>query len=249
MKTIDISIIIATYNSADTLERCLDSIVSQKNNRVELIIIDGLSKDGTIEIIKNYGEQIDYYISENDRGVYDAWNKGLAIAKGNWVEFIGSDDMLLPQSIDAFFDIIDSNDLDNIDLISAKNEYVDQAGTFLRYYGEPFIWKKYRKYMTIAHGSTLHNRNLFNEVGSYNLKFSICGDYELIIRKKSIKSIHVERAILRMQTGGMSFTLKGIIEAFKIRKYHKTVPIQINLYLFVKGIIGFWIRKIKWYFQ
>ncbi|MBP9970812.1 MAG: glycosyltransferase, partial [Paludibacteraceae bacterium] len=99
-----ISIIIATYNASKTLNRCLDSIVSQKNSEVELIIIDGGSTDETLSVINSYSSDIDYVLSEKDNGLYDAWNKGIKAAKGDWIMFLGADDQLLSNALEKYIE-------------------------------------------------------------------------------------------------------------------------------------------------
>ena len=97
-----ISIIIATWNAAKTLKRCLDSIVPQLTDETELILVDGGSKDDTNKIIDSYGDKVAVHISEPDKGIYDAWNKGVSKAKGDWVMFIGADDILLEGAIEYY---------------------------------------------------------------------------------------------------------------------------------------------------
>ena len=84
-----ISIIIATYNAEKTLKRCLNSIVSQKKDQLELLIIDGCSTDRTMDIVREFAESIDVIVSEVDKGIYDAWNKGIRLATGEWIMFLG----------------------------------------------------------------------------------------------------------------------------------------------------------------
>ncbi|MFV0418663.1 MAG: glycosyltransferase family 2 protein [Dysgonomonas sp.] len=244
---ISISIIIATYNSAETLERCLQSIVSQKNERVELIIIDGDSKDGTQEIVNKYKPDIDYFLSEKDDGLYDAWNKGINTAKGNWIQFIGSDDMLLPDAISSYLDFIDNNNLENIDYISARGELVDINGQLLRYSGEAYSWKIFRNYMNVLHGSSLHSKYLFKEVGLYDLQYNICADYELLLRKgENLRTLYFNKPILRMQVGGMSYSVKGLRETFGMKKRHKTSSNLSNYYHFFKGLLVLKVKKSIW---
>ncbi|MEI6611112.1 MAG: glycosyltransferase, partial [Deltaproteobacteria bacterium] len=87
-----ISIIVAVFNGVKTLQQCIDSVAQQSYANKELIIIDGGSKDGTLNLLKTNGKQISYWISEPDSGIYNAWNKGLVQAKGEWICFLGADD-------------------------------------------------------------------------------------------------------------------------------------------------------------
>ena len=119
----EISIIIATINASKTIKRCLDSIIIQKEPSVEIIIIDGLSTDSTEEIVQTYGNEIDIFISESDLGIYDAWNKGISVSSGNWIMFVGADDILLPNSIKEIFQFISLNNVNEIDYISAKKYF------------------------------------------------------------------------------------------------------------------------------
>lgn len=243
----EISIIIATYNAEKYIRRCLDSIIPQKNDTVELIIIDGKSTDNTTSIIKEYIDSIDFFVSEKDAGVYDAWNKGIKNAQGNWIQFIGADDRLLPHSIDSYLHFLNTHDLDGIDFISARSEYVNVHGKLLQYRGSQYIWSKFRKFMCISHGSTLHSKLLFNEVGGYDLKYKLCADYELLLRKKEkTKALFFDQPVIKMQAGGISFSLAGQVESFLIKKQHKTISLAFNLYHLVRGMVGFVAKKIIW---
>ncbi len=242
-----ISIIIATYNAGATLDRCLKSIAYQKNSQCELLLIDGNSKDNTLEIINGYQESIDYFISEKDNGVYDAWNKGISIATGNWIMFIGADDILNPKALETYINFLENTFVDNIDFICARNAYINKSGRFLKMLGEPYSWHKYRKYMCVAHVGSLHRSTLFTELGPYNLEFKICGDYELLMRKKNkLSTYFIDTEIAKMQEGGLSLSLKAIYETFRIRKRHQSVNYISNYYLLFKGIIFSYLFKLKY---
>lgn len=238
-----ISIIIATYNASTTLKRCLDSIVPQLTPETELILVDGNSKDNTNEIIASFGDKVSVHISEPDNGIYDAWNKGIKVAKGDWISFIGADDLLLPGAIKAFIDVINQTlNIETYDYICAQNEYVDKEGKVLKIMGEAPKWKKFRKIMVAAHVASLHNRkNLFETIGHYDYKkYKICADYELLMRKKDkLKYIFFEKHIARMEVGGMSFSTKAIIEAFRIRKQHRSVNSMTNLFFLFRDWLVF----------
>jgi len=237
-----ISIIIATYNASATLRQCLDSIIPQLDDECELIIIDGCSKDNTNNIIASYGDKIAYTVSEKDNGVYDAWNKGIIKAQGKWIMFVGADDMLLPNAIKTYLSNISSKpDIQEYDYICAQNEFVDHNGKLLKLMGEKPAWNVMRRTMAAAHVASLHNKkNLFDTIGTYNLRFNICADYELLLRKKEkLKSLFIDAHIARMKIGGMSFTSKAIVETYKIRRLHHSIPNVANECLFIRDWLAF----------
>lgn len=245
----EISIIIATWNAAKTLEVCLNSIVAQLTDEIELIIIDGGSTDKTNEIINSYGDQITKHISEPDKGIYDAWNKGVKIASGNWIAFVGADDILLPHAIQTYLNVIkETKNINEYDYICARNEYVDANGKLLKMLGEKPTWKKMRHMMVAAHVASLHNKQrLFNSLGGYNLDFRICADYELLLRKRNnLNALFISDAqIARMKVGGMSFSTKAIIEVYKIRKLHHSLPPLINEIYFFRDWCAYKFFKIR----
>ena len=232
-----ISIIIATYNAAKTLRTCLDSIVPQLTGETELVIVDGASKDETNAIIDSYGDKVAVHISEPNRGIYDAWNKGVKAERGEWVMFVGADDVLLPGALDEYLKVIHGTpDVDGYDYICAHNEYVDMNGKLLKIIGCEPKWSKMRRGMAAAHVASLHNRhNLFETIGGYDLSFKICADYELLLRKKqNLKYLFIPAHIARMKVGGMSFSTKAIVEAYKIRRLHHSLPFGINELFFLR---------------
>ncbi len=242
-----ISIIIATYNAGKTLCKCLDSIIPQLNEECELIIIDGASKDETISIIHSYSNKIAYTLSETDRGVYDAWNKGIKKAKGEWIMFVGADDSLLPNALNNYLSVLNSiPDINKYDYICAHNELIDFNDNILKILGQNPTWHKMRLAMAAAHVASLHNKkNLFETIGMYNLNYHICADYELLLRKKgNLKTLFLNYHIAKMLVGGMSMSTKAIKETYLIRKEHHTVPFLINLLLYCRDILAFNIFKI-----
>lgn len=242
-----ISIIIATYNADRYLQNCLDSIIPQLNSDCELIIIDGASKDNTINIIKRNSEFINFTISEPDKGIYDAWNKGIKASNNEWIMFIGADDELLPDAINKYLTLLKSKDFSSYDYISAQNEFVNQHDKLLKIIGKGAEWNLMRKGNSAAHVASLHNKqNLFDRVGYYNLDFKICADYEILLRKKeNLKNYFLESYIAKMKVGGMSFTVRAIKESYEIRKLHNTVSPFLNRMLFCKDYIAFKLFKLR----
>jgi len=243
-----ISIIIATYNASKTLQRCLDSIVPQLTNETELILVDGGSKDDTNKIIDSYGDKIAVHISEPDKGIYDAWNKGVKLAHGKWVGFIGADDVMNEGALALFLNKIkETNDVDSYDYICAYNQFVDEDGNVLRRIGSNPTWDKMRKGNCAAHVASLHNKkNLFETIGGYDLRYRISADYELLVRKKDkLKVLFFEGYIMKMKVGGMSFSTKALKEVYAIRKQHHTVPALENIKLYLRDWLAFKLFIIK----
>ena len=95
-----VSVVISTYNAEKNLQRAIDSVLSQEcSDDIELLIVDGCSTDNTIDILKENSDRISWWISEEDNGIYDAWNKALLHAKGNWIIFLGADDVLYDKDV------------------------------------------------------------------------------------------------------------------------------------------------------
>lgn len=113
MRNILVSIIIATFNSEKTLPKALNSVLNQSFESWECVIVDGVSKDGTIDIIKDYcaKDKRFRYISEADNGIYDAFNKGWKMAEGEWIYYLGSDDLLLGEALENFVMNVDESDV------------------------------------------------------------------------------------------------------------------------------------------
>ena len=244
MQTKIISLIIATYNAEATLERCLKSIISQKTHEIELLIIDGQSKDQTCNIIRKYSSYIDYFISEPDKGIYDAWNKGVKKSKGQWIMFLGADDILVPDCFSYYLSYINSNELSFIDIITAKANVVNHHQKLLYIYGEPYSWNIFKYRMNISHGSSLHNRELFQEIGYFDINLKICADYEFLLRKK-MRTQYCDKVMIYMEYGGVSNTIKGVIDAYRARKKQRSIPTIINILVVIRGVLSFYLRKFN----
>lgn len=242
-----ISIIIATYNAGETVAKCLDSIIPQKTVQTELLIVDGGSCDNTIQIIREREDNIDYFISEPDNGIYDAWNKGIKISKGEWIMFIGADDLLKPDAIINCLDVLrKTKNINKIDYVCFKDDMVGYDGNYLRKLGKEPKWSHMKYNMMAAHVASLHNKkNLFEKVGLYDLRYSICADYELLLRKREkLNYLYLPQyTMAEMREGGMSTTWKAVFETYKIRRYHHTINPFCNLLELVKSLMCYKLYK------
>lgn len=200
-----ISIIVATYNIGQTLESAIRSVLYQTYPNVELIIVDGGSTDNTLEIINtfqaDFGEKM-RFISEKDKGIYDAWNKGVSMANGEWVTFLGGDDYLVQDFCMNYYNVI--VDQPNLNFISSINLLVTEDDDPIRSYGKPFN-RNFVKYCTIAHVGSLHHKSLFEIFGVFDTEFLIAGDYDFLLRaRKGIVSFFLPKLSVIVRDGGIS---------------------------------------------
>lgn len=208
-----ITIIVAVYNGVKTLQQCIDSVVNQSFKNIELIIIDGGSDDGTVEVIKSNSAKISYWISEPDKGIYNAWNKGLNQAKGDWVAFLGADDYLWNDDVITDIEIAITIVPKNIRVVYGQIMLLNEAGVELFALGEP--WKiakyKFKRNMSIPHQGVFHQRTLFKDFGLFDESFKIAGDYEFLLREllKSDAFFIKDLVVSGMRQGGVSSQCKN----------------------------------------
>lgn len=225
-----ITVVIATYNASKSIKRCLDSIISQKNELIELIIVDGVSKDGTIEAVNEYRENVDVFISEPDKGIYDAWNKGIKKASGKWIMFVGADDTLEPNALKSYESFLMSADTENLDYICAKNNYLSFDGSKMKVIGTEWRWSEFRKTMGPAHVASLHSIKLFEQIGGFDTEYKLCADYELLMRKRDqLRVAYLDTIIANMYVGGMSLSVSALKETYRIRKKYSSLSEIENL--------------------
>ena len=241
-----ISIVIATFNVEEFLKDCLEKIISQKNDKVELILIDGNSKDGTVEIIESYEKYISFWLSEPDNGIYDAWNKAIKVAKGEWIMFLGADDVLLPNAIDTYLKYIE-NIKGSESIISSKIRMISEDGNGSKVVGEKWDWKKHQKgNYSLAHPGMLHKRTLFEQFGYYDTQFKICADSEFLLRiNEHVEGGFVDFVSVNMRRGGKSDSYRAIYESFLIRKKNKSLPYFINIIRLSYRFILFSLLRLK----
>lgn len=238
-----ITIVTATYNAGQTLEHCIKSVLRQKADDIEYIIVDGASTDNTASIVDKYRQGVDIFISEKDKGVYDAWNKALNVCHGEWIVFLGADDYYAEGSIDKYRHFIETHDVSGIDIIVARGVLVNKNRERLMDIGRPYVWNEFRKNSFLAHGATLHNRKLFDEVGLYDIRFNISADYELLLRKK-LNALYMNHKTLYMMDAGISGSTRCLRQAFQIKRYRKSCGILYSTYYLLKGYMGFYAKKI-----
>lgn len=202
-----ITVIVAVYNGVRTLQQCIDSIAQQSYPAKELIVIDGASTDGTVEIVEQNKEKIAYWVSEPDRGIYNAWNKGLEQVKGEWICFLGADDYFLDENVLERAAKYLAMLPDNI-CVAYSQVMLLNAEEALYSIGEPWakIKNRFKQFMCISHQGVLHRRRLFEVHGLFDESFRIAGDYDLLLRNlKTSDAFFIPNLILTvMRLGGVS---------------------------------------------
>lgn len=235
-----ISIITVCYNSADTIEDTIRSVLSQGYEDIEYIVVDGGSKDGTIDILNKYRDNIDKYISEPDKGVYDAMNKGIMLATGDLIGFINADDFytdnnVIRQIIAAFED-------NDVDCCYGDLEYVDGkdlSKVKRRWKSQPYREGLFEKGWHPPHPTFIVKKNIYDRFGSFDLDYDIGSDYELMLRflrKFGIKYCYIPHVLVRMRIGGISnknlwHIVKANIECY--RAWEKN-GLRVNPFIMLK---------------
>lgn len=221
-----ISVVTVVYNSEQFLEKTIKSIVSQSYPHIEFIIIDGGSKDGTIDIIKKYDSSIAYWKSEPDNGLYDAMNKGLQVATGDYVWFVNSGDEIYNNTIVE--KIIASHN--QADVIYGETMIINEVGKELGIRRlktpEQLTWRSLKAGMLVSHQAILVKRSL---APMYDLQFKLSADFnwviEVLIQSKNI--VNAKMVITKFLDGGLtkSNIIPGLKERFRIMcKYYGTFP-------------------------
>ncbi len=199
------SIVLPVYNGAATLERALSSVLGQTYEKRELIVVDGGSSDGTLDILQRYDEHLELWISEPDAGVYDAMNKGLEHAKGDWLYFLGADDVMV--------DVLDrlAPRFRQPRTVYYGDVYMESRN---RVYDGRFPWHKLR-FKNVCHQAVFYPRAVFEHY-RYSLDYAISADHELNLRvwaDPRFRQRYVRELICLFARGSSSHDLDDGFEA------------------------------------
>ncbi|OJV86372.1 MAG: glycosyl transferase [Bacteroidia bacterium 44-10] len=203
-----VSIITTTFNSASTICDTIESVIAQDYTNIEHIIVDGASKDNTMNIVKSYGNKISCIISEPDKGIYDAMNKGIRVATGDIIGILNSDDFFT--SPDVISTIVKSFTQNDIDALYGDVHFVhsDNLNKPVRYYSSKIFKPSLFRYGFMpAHPSFYMKKGCYDLYGLYALDYKIASDYDLLIRylyKHKIKYQYVQKDFVTMRIGGVS---------------------------------------------
>jgi glycosyltransferase involved in cell wall biosynthesis len=217
-KAVKLSLITVSYNSELTIRDTLESVKNQSNRDLEYIVIDGGSTDGTIEILKDYSDIIDKIVSEPDKGIYDAMNKGIEIATGDIVGILNSDDTFYSNTV--INEVISFHKKNKIQASIGNISQYTKSGKLIRLYcSNSWVVKDLKFGFMPAHPSIFFEKELFNIFGNYSLDYKIAADYELIVRfflKQKIIWKYSNIHTTKMLIGGASSN--GIVSYLNITR-------------------------------
>ncbi len=245
MQQLKLTIIIATFNAELFIKEALKSVQNQSFNHWECIVVDGASTDNTMQIVKQFAikDKRISYVSEKDKGIYDAFNKGWKLAKGKWIYYLGADDKLTVQGFKEIF----SYDLDSFDIVYGNIIYNNNSS---------FVCKKsnsnissVKKRLWCSHQGVLMKCSAIEKAGGFNMvNYSISADYALILKAylAGASVYYVDTNVSVFSTSGASGGYKMEIECFMIRKHFHSIGIINNLFLLFRGEVMLFLRKLKY---
>jgi glycosyltransferase involved in cell wall biosynthesis len=203
-----VTIVTVAHNAQDTLQDTIDSVRSQTYPDIEYIILDGGSRDATLDIIQNNSDAIDQWVSEEDRGIYDAMNKGIQMANGEVIAFLNADDIYAyPAAISDMLRLLKKK---NVDSCYADLVYISESNSdnILR------KWKsgRYQKGMfkngwMPPHPTFLVKKEIYEKYGMFKLELGTAADYEIMLRflhKHKISVAYLPKTLIKMRAGGVS---------------------------------------------
>ncbi|MCG8576079.1 MAG: glycosyltransferase [Flavobacteriales bacterium] len=202
-----VSIITVAYNSAETIKDTIESVLSQKGVELEYIIVDGASTDNTLQIIKSFGDQVQQLVSEPDQGIYDAMNKGVALATGDIIGILNSDDFYADDEV--LQAVVEKFRGDTMG-VYADLVYVDQQDTTKvkrTWISGDYVPGSFVKGWMPPHPTFFVKREVYEKFGAYTLELKSAADYEFMLRsihKHKIPIKYLSKIIVKMRVGGKS---------------------------------------------
>ena len=231
------TIITSSLNDLVGLKKTIDSIIIQDEIDWEHIIIDGNSNDGTIQYFGKLKNPKIVFVSEQDTGVYNAWNKAINKINGDWVIFLGAGDTLFPSTLNKFRLQIESDS--RLNFICSKTLLYEKQNIII---GEPFDEIKIEKYCNISISGACIKSTFFQNF-SFDEKFNSAGDYDFILSiRKQINPSFIDEVLSTMQPGGISSKLISLIETRKAQINRNVSSLTlVNLY-FIKSYFA-WLKN------
>ena len=220
-KKVTLSVIMPVYNCASTIERALKSVLHQKSDDMEVLVIDGGSSDGTVEIIENYAKEIDYFVPEKDRGYADALNKGIAAARGTFFTMLAGDDCYLKDALKTVLERLD----DGVDVWCGSIIEKRKFG-YVILPSSPDFRELYRC-CSLRQPASMYRRSVVMDSGCYDIRYRCSSDRDLFLRlyEKNYRFRIEALPVVLFGTDGMSTTSDlGLKEDVEISVKHGMDP-------------------------
>jgi glycosyltransferase involved in cell wall biosynthesis len=236
-----ITIVTSSFNDCALLKETINNISEQAYSRLEYIVIDGGSQDGTLELLEA-SQAVNYWISEPDKGIYDAWNKAVVKANGDYIAFLGAGDRYLDGGLEALVNLAVHNPDAEFIYGKVSVEKTDQSSRLI---GKTWAWSLFRRYMCTTHVGALHSRKLFDRYGLFDTNYKIAGDYELLLRpRQNLRVAFLDQPTAIMLAGGISQRNHDVLyEVKKAKLQHNTVSQLTAYYDFLIAYIKLYIRQ------
>ncbi len=199
-----VSVVTAVFNGASTIERTIASVQSQTFGDIEHVVVDGGSSDDTLAIVKARLRPCDFWISEPDRGISDAFNKGIALARGRYILFLNADDWAAPEQIERAVGHIEAS---GADFVFGDLEFHEADGSRFLYTGDPdYAANLHRRMPAINHPTALIRRSAFERVGLFDLRYRCAMDYDWFYRlhRAGGRGVHRSDIVAFMTHDGVS---------------------------------------------
>jgi glycosyltransferase involved in cell wall biosynthesis len=239
-----LSVITIVYNNVRDIERTVLSVLNQTYPNIEYLVIDGASSDGTLDILKHYESRITTLISEKDSGIYDAMNKGLALAKGDYVLFMNSGDEIY--ALDTVEKLFASSA--DADIYYGETEMYDEdwnsLGQRRHKAPEAFTWRDFKYGMSISHQAIYIRKSLTEP---YDLSYKLSSDIDWILKaaKKAKRIVNVKTYLAKYLVGGMSKKKhrQSLVERFRIfTKHYGLIPTIFNHFVIALKLVFYYLR-------
>jgi glycosyltransferase involved in cell wall biosynthesis len=232
-----ITIVTVVFNNESYIERTIRSVLQQTYENVEYIIIDGGSSDRTLDIIREYEDKIDYWVSEPDRGLYDAMNKGLQLASGDIIGLLNSDDIYTPRALQIVRDLyIQEVKPGRSPVITGAIYSIDEKrGVRIKVETPPNFLDRIEYNTPLHHPATFVARSVYQKLGGFDINYKISSDYDFIFRcyrSPEVYFVVTANELTEMTKGGLSMKFNSLIinlkNNFSIRKNHE-IPLYKNI--------------------
>jgi glycosyltransferase involved in cell wall biosynthesis len=246
-----ISVVTIVYNRVQYVEQTILSVLNQTYDKLEYIIIDGGSTDGTVNIISKYGSHLTYWHSKRDRGLAHALNLGLSQASGDWILFLHADDFLIDSMVIKMMVpyLISYKNYDVVfgETIRMTPQQDPKPLPLAKIWGSPWNWPEFRRKSLIPHPSAFTNRHYFDRVGGFDETFRLCMDYDHYLRGgKNLRAQYIPIKVSGMRAGGISriCATHALVEIMRALDMNNALPKGLIWLNFIGGIGRYYLGRV-----